>query len=100
MGVETGGCPHTAIREDASMNMAAVADLIHRFPKLDYIFVKSGDKIPRKAKPFILTNMKTGHGIDDIVAFYQNGRHAGGGLHVVMFFPAMKKGVANVPSTL
>ncbi|MCG6942914.1 MAG: urease accessory protein UreG [Thiohalocapsa sp.] len=42
VGVETGGCPHTAIREDASMNLAAVADLQARFPRLDLIFVESG----------------------------------------------------------
>jgi len=78
IGVETGGCPHTAIREDASMNLAAVADLIERFPGLDCIFVESGgdnlsatfspeladlfiyvidvaagDKIPRKGGPGI-----------------------------------------------
>ncbi|BBO91498.1 urease accessory protein UreG [Desulfosarcina ovata] len=78
MGVETGGCPHTAIREDASMNLAAVADLTQRFPGLDCIFVESGgdnlsatfspeladlfiyvidvaagDKIPRKGGPGI-----------------------------------------------
>ena len=132
IGVETGGCPHTAIREDASMNLAAVADLIQRFPGLDCIFVESGgdnlsatfspeladlfiyvidvaagDKIPRKGgpgitrsdllvinkidlaplvgasldvmerdalkmrgdKPFLFTNMKTGQGLEAIIAF-------------------------------
>ncbi len=132
MGVETGGCPHTAIREDASMNLAAVADLSDRFPDLDCVFVESGgdnlsatfspeladlfiyvidvsagDKIPRKGgpgitrsdllvinkidlapmvgaslevmendtrvmrsdKPYFFTNMKTGQGIDAVVAF-------------------------------
>lgn len=78
MGVETGGCPHTAIREDASMNLAAVADMVARFPNLDVVFVESGgdnlsatfspeladitiyvidvsagDKIPRKGGPGI-----------------------------------------------
>ena len=77
-GVETGGCPHTAIREDASINLAAVADMQKRFPGLDVIFVESGgdnlaatfspeladitiyvidvsagDKIPRKGGPGI-----------------------------------------------
>ena len=77
-GVETGGCPHTAIREDASMNLAAVADLSSRFPGLDVVFIESGgdnlsatfspeladitiyvidvsagDKIPRKGGPGI-----------------------------------------------
>lgn len=42
MGVETGGCPHTAIREDASINLAAVADLNSRFPDLDIIMIESG----------------------------------------------------------
>jgi len=42
MGVETGGCPHTAIREDASINLAAVAEMRERFPKLDLILIESG----------------------------------------------------------
>ncbi len=42
MGVETGGCPHTAIREDASMNLAAVDDMVERFPDLELIFIESG----------------------------------------------------------
>lgn len=42
IGVETGGCPHTAIREDASMNLAAIDELNHRFKDLDLIFVESG----------------------------------------------------------
>lgn len=42
VGVETGGCPHTAIREDASMNLAAVEDLQTRFPDLDLVFIESG----------------------------------------------------------
>lgn len=41
-GVETGGCPHTAIREDASINLAAVADLRTAFPELDLILIESG----------------------------------------------------------
>jgi urease accessory protein len=78
MGVETGGCPHTAIREDASINLAAVAEMNTRFPNLELIFVESGgdnlaatfspeladltiyvidvsagDKIPRKGGPGI-----------------------------------------------
>jgi urease accessory protein len=78
VGVETGGCPHTAIREDASINLAAVADLEKRFPDLDLIIIESGgdnlaatfspeladitiyvidvsagDKIPRKGGPGI-----------------------------------------------
>jgi len=77
-GVETGGCPHTAIREDASINLAAVADMNERFPTLDVILIESGgdnlaatfspeladitiyvidvsagDKIPRKGGPGI-----------------------------------------------
>lgn len=42
MGIETGGCPHTAIREDASMNLAAIDELEKRNPNLDLIFVESG----------------------------------------------------------
>jgi urease accessory protein len=42
VGVETGGCPHTAIREDASLNLAAIADLNRRHPDLDVIFIESG----------------------------------------------------------
>jgi len=77
-GVETGGCPHTAIREDASMNLAAVADMRAKFPDLDLVLIESGgdnlaatfspeladitlyvidvsagDKIPRKGGPGI-----------------------------------------------
>lgn len=77
-GVETGGCPHTAIREDASINLAAVADMNEKFPGLDLILIESGgdnlaatfspeladltiyvidvsagDKIPRKGGPGI-----------------------------------------------
>jgi urease accessory protein len=78
VGVETGGCPHTAIREDASINLAAVADLRAKFPALDVVLIESGgdnlaatfspeladltiyvidvaagDKIPRKGGPGI-----------------------------------------------
>jgi urease accessory protein len=78
IGVETGGCPHTAIREDASINLEAVGRLVRRFPKLDVVFIESGgdnlaatfspelsdltlyvidvaagDKIPRKGGPGI-----------------------------------------------
>ena len=78
VGVETGGCPHTAIREDASINLAAVADMRAKFTDLDLIFIESGgdnlaatfspeladitlyvidvsagDKIPRKGGPGI-----------------------------------------------
>lgn len=42
VGVETGGCPHTAIREDASMNLAAIDDLQAKFPELDVVFIESG----------------------------------------------------------
>ena len=78
IGVETGGCPHTAIREDASMNLSAVDELCVRFPDLDLVIIESGgdnlaatfspelsdltiyvidvaagDKIPRKGGPGI-----------------------------------------------
>ena len=42
LGVETGGCPHTAIREDASLNLRAVAEMTARFPDLDVVFIESG----------------------------------------------------------
>jgi urease accessory protein len=132
IGVETGGCPHTAIREDASINLEAVAMLMRRFDGLDVVFVESGgdnlaatfspelsdltlyvidvaagEKIPRKggpgivksdllvinkidlapmvgasldvmahdakkmrgARPFVFTNLKTGHGLQEIIEF-------------------------------
>ena len=131
-GVETGGCPHTAIREDASINLSAIAELQQQFAGLELIILESGgdnlaatfspelsdltlyvidvsagDKIPRKGgpgimksdlliinktdlapfvgaslevmardakkmrgdKPVVFSNMKTGEGVDDIVAF-------------------------------
>jgi urease accessory protein len=134
IGVETGGCPHTAIREDASINLEAVARLTQRFPALELIFIESGgdnlaatfspelsdltlyvidvaagDKIPRKGgpgitksdllvinkidlapmvgaslevmerdakkmrgeRPFVFTNMKTGQGLDRVIAFIE-----------------------------
>jgi urease accessory protein len=136
LGVETGGCPHTAIREDASINLAAVAELRHRFPALDIVLVESGgdnlaatfspeladftiyvidvaagDKIPRKGgpgitrsdllvinkidlapmvgaslevmdrdarkmrgqRPFVFTNMKTGEGLERVIALIEDG---------------------------
>ncbi len=132
VGVETGGCPHTAIREDASMNLAAVEDLARKFGNLDIIFIESGgdnlsatfspeladltlyvidvaegEKIPRKGgpgitksdflvinkidlapyvgaslevmerdtqrmrpqRPWAFTNLKTGVGLDTVIAF-------------------------------
>ena len=42
MGVETGGCPHTAIREDASINLAAIDEMVKRIPDLDVMFIESG----------------------------------------------------------
>jgi urease accessory protein len=134
IGVETGGCPHTAIREDASINLEAVARLNKRFPTLEVIFIESGgdnlaatfspelsdltlyvidvaagDKIPRKGgpgitksdllvinkidlapmvgaslevmerdakrmrgtRPFVFTNMKTGHGLETVIRFIE-----------------------------
>jgi len=134
IGVETGGCPHTAIREDASINLEAVTRLAHRFGNLDIVFIESGgdnlaatfspelsdltlyvidvaagDKIPRKGgpgitksdllvinkidlapmvgaslevmdrdakrmrgtRPFVFSNLKTGQGLQEIVAFIE-----------------------------
>ena len=134
VGVETGGCPHTAIREDASINLAAIADLQQRFDGLQLVIVESGgdnlaatfspelsdltlyvidvaagEKIPRKGgpgitksdlliinktdlaplvgaslevmaqdakrmrgeRPFVFSNMKTGDGLADIIAFIE-----------------------------
>ena len=134
-GVETGGCPHTAIREDASINLAAVAELQQQFDGLELIIIESGgdnlaatfspelsdltlyvidvsagDKIPRKGgpgimksdlliinktdlaplvgaslevmardaarmrgdKPVIFSNMKTGDGLEEIIAFIKD----------------------------
>jgi urease accessory protein len=134
LGVETGGCPHTAIREDASINLEAVDRLSRAFPALQIVFVESGgdnlaatfspelsdltiyvidvaagDKIPRKGgpgimksdllvinkidlapyvgasletmdrdarrmrgeRPFVFSNLKEGHGLDDIVSFIE-----------------------------
>ena len=52
IGVETGGCPHTAIREDASMNLAAIDELNHRFDNLDLIFIESdGDNLSTTFSP-------------------------------------------------
>ncbi len=42
VGVETGGCPHTAIREDASINLAAVSDIVRKWPDIEIVFVESG----------------------------------------------------------
>jgi urease accessory protein len=145
VGVETGGCPHTAIREDASMNLAAVEDLQQRFPALEVVFVESGgdnlsatfspeladltiyvidvaegEKIPRKGgpgitrsdllvinkidlapyvgasldvmaadtsrmrgeRPWVFSNLKTGQGVDEIVAFIEReGMLTGAGKH-------------------
>ena len=135
MGVETGGCPHTAIREDASINLAAIDDMRRRFPALDLILVESGgdnlaatfspeladltiyvidvaggEKVPRKGgpgvtrsdllvinkidlapyvgaslevmardaalmrktRPFVMANMKTGEGVDAVIAFIRD----------------------------
>ena len=56
MGVETGGCPHTAIREDASINLEAVARMHQRFPALDLIFIESGgDNLAATFSPELLS---------------------------------------------
>src|SRR5712672_2866286 len=99
-GVETGGCPHTAIREDASINLAAVADMRKKFPDLDLVLIESGgdnlaatfspelvDLAPyvgasldvmqrdakkmRGARPFVMTNLRVGDGVADIAHFIE-----------------------------
>ena len=56
MGVETGGCPHTAIREDASINLEAVDRMLARFPEADIVFIESGgDNLAATFSPRILT---------------------------------------------
>ncbi len=69
IGVETGGCPHTAIREDASINLAAVDEMNRKFPNLD---LKDRDaRRMRGDKPFVFSNQKTGQGLDEIIAFIE-----------------------------
>ena len=98
VGIETGGCPHTAIREDTSMNDAAIKDLVERFPDLELIFVESGGdnlsatfspelvdfsiynldvmvedaKAFRKNKPFCLTNLRTDDGLDKVLEWIRH----------------------------
>src|SRR6202158_1742036 len=61
-GVETGGCPHTAIREDASINLAAVAELNRLFPRLDIILIESGgDNLAATLSPRV-ANLSLGDG--------------------------------------
>src|SRR5258708_39831238 len=63
-GVETGGCPHAAIREDASMNLEAIADLEHSLPGLQLIFVDSGGD--NLAAPFIPDLVDVFHYVIDV----------------------------------
>jgi len=142
MGVETGGCPHTAIREDASINLAAIDEMKKLFPALDLILIESGgdnlaatfspeladltiyvidvsggEKIPRKGgpgvtrsdllvinkidlapyvgasldvmardakamrkeRPFVFANMKTGEGVETVIAFVREKGGLGAG---------------------
>jgi len=96
MGVETGGCPHTAIREDASMNLAAIDELHQRPPDLDFVLLESGgdnlsatkidvaelvgaslevmdtdSKRMRGDRPFVFSNMKTQQGLAEIIEFIE-----------------------------
>ena len=58
VGVETGGCPHTAIREDASMNLMAVADLQAKFPDLEVVFIENGgDHLSATFSPELETSL-------------------------------------------
>lgn len=93
VGVETGGCPHTAIREDCSMNLEAVEELAERFPDVRIIFIESGgdnlsatfspDLAPlvgaslevmardsermRNCRPFMFTNLMSLEGVDRVI---------------------------------
>ena len=83
MGVETGGCPHTAIREDASINLEAIARMQADFPDLDLILIESGgDNLAanleimaedaqrqRGTRPFVFTNLRSGDGGDAVITF-------------------------------
>ncbi|MGZ5714728.1 MAG: urease accessory protein UreG, partial [Caldimonas sp.] len=134
VGVETGGCPHTAIREDASINLEAIDRMLEKYPDADIVFIESGgdnlaatfspelsdltiyvidvaagEKIPRKggpgitksdlfvinktdlapyvgaslevmradtlrmrgSRPFVMTNLKTKQGLDEVVSFIE-----------------------------
>src|SRR5882672_7852280 len=94
-GVETGGCPHTAIREDASMNLAAVADMREKIPskggpgitRSDLLVINKIDLAPhvgaslekmdtdakrmRGERPFVMTNLKKSEGLDRIISFIE-----------------------------
>ncbi len=89
MGVETGGCPHTAIREDAYINLEAIDRMLVDFPDADIVINKT-DLAPMSAdlavmqadttrmrtttkglKPFVLTNLKTLSGLAEVVAFIE-----------------------------
>jgi urease accessory protein len=101
-GVETGGCPHTAIREDASMNLAAVADMRVKFPDLDLVLIESGgdnlaatfspyvgaslEKMDtdtrrmRGERPFVMTNLRKSQGLERIIRFIEAKGGLKGGL--------------------
>src|SRR5207249_2048216 len=86
VGVETGGCPHTAIREDASANLEAVHDLQKRFPGLELLLIESGgDNLAatfspelgdarrmRGDRPFVFTNLRTGEGVETILTWIRH----------------------------
>jgi urease accessory protein len=88
LGVETGGCPHTAIREDASMNLAAVDELQGRFTDLDLLLINKIDLAPlvgadldvmdrdakrmRGERPFVFTNLKTEAGLAEVISFIEH----------------------------
>ena len=74
MGVETGGCPHTAIREDCSINLEAIDRMLEEFPNADIVFVESGgDNLAAKGlKPFVMTNLKTQAGLAEVISFIES----------------------------
>ena len=88
IGVETGSCPHTAVRDDPTMNLAAMAELVARFPDADLLVINEIDLAPyvradlavmrqgaTEARagggPFVLTDCLTGEGLPEVLAFLE-----------------------------
>ena len=76
IGVETGGCPHTAIREDCSLNKNAVIDLENKFDLAEMVsanlnIMKNDTNFMRKGKPWFFTNLCSGKGVDEVLKFLE-----------------------------